>query len=323
MSQLTRLTDGEAEKRLAARAQSDLYMFITISREVLLAMGCTGSRMEESTPIDFDAVLGDVLGAAQRTFSTFCLPPDVFAAYLRARLPPDLPPPIALRRIHTSDLYLACACAHRHADAIAVFEERCLGQLDRALGRLGIDRDVVAEIKQDIRYRVLVGDGDHAEIVDFSGRGDLRGWVLVMATRQALRRQGRAHREQVTEDDELWQYLASTEPPTFDHVKDVYRREFKRAFETALRALPHREKTLLRQHYLDGATLDELAVQHRVHRATAARALGRARDMVLASTRDRLMSELHVPSKELDSILKMIWSRIEISLRALRRGRGR
>lgn len=290
---------------------------------VLLVTGCTGSRIEESTPIDFDAVLGDVLGAAQRTYPTFCLPPDVFVAYLRERLPSDLPPQIALRQMHTSDLYLACACAHGDPDAIAVLDERCLGQLDRALSRIGIDRDMVAEIKQEIRYRVLVGDGEHAEIVDFSGRGDLRGWVRVMATRQALRRQSRARREQATEDDELWQHLVSAEPPMFDHVKELYRREFKRAFETALRALPHREKTLLRQHYLDGATLDELALLYRVHRSTAARILGRAREMVLASTRDRLMSELDVPSQELDSILQMIWSRIEFSLRALRRGRGR
>ena len=276
--------------------------------------------MEESTPSDFDAVLGDVLGAAQRTFPTFCLPIDVFVAYLRERLPPDLPPPIALRRMHTSDLYLACACAHGDPNAIAVLDERCLGQLDRALSKIGIDRDTVAEVKQDIRYRMLVGDGGRAEIIDFAGRGDLRGWVRVMATRQALRRQGRARREQVTEDNELWQHLVATEPRIFDHAKERYRREFKRAFETALRALPHREKTMLRQHYLDGATLDELALLYRVHRATVTRILGRAREMVLASTRDRLMSELEVPSQELDSILRMIWSRIEFSLRALRRG---
>jgi RNA polymerase sigma-70 factor (ECF subfamily) len=279
--------------------------------------------VEASRSIDLDAVLGDILGAAQRTFPTFCLPPDVFVAYLHERLPQGLPPSDALRRMHTSDLYLACACAHCHADAFAVFEERCLGQLDRALGKIGIDRDMVAEVKQEIRRRVLVGDGDRAEIVDFSGRGDLRGWVRVMATRQALRRQCRARREQVMEDDELWQHLVAAEPPMFADVKERYRREFKHAFETALRALPHREKTLLRQHYLDGATLDELAVLYRVHRATAARFLGRAREMVLASTRERLMSELDVPSQELDSILRMIWSRIEVSLRALRRGRRR
>ncbi len=287
-----------------------------------MATDYIGSRIEESTPIDFESVLGDVLGAAQRTFPTFCLPPDVFVAYLRERLPPDLPPPIALRRMHTSDLYLACACAHGHDDAIAVLEERCLGQIDRALSKIGIDRDVIAEVKQEIRYRVLVGGG-HAEIVDFSGRGDLRRWIRVMATRQALRRQGRARREVATEDDELWQHLASFEPPELDQMKEFYRQEFKRAFEIALRALPRRERTLLRQHYLDGATLDELARLYRVHRATVARMLGRARELVLAATRNHLVSQLEVPSQDIDSILRTIWSRIEISLSALRRGRRR
>src|SRR5689334_10151463 len=246
-------------------------MLIAISREVLLAMGSIGSRIEESTPIDFDAALGNVLAAAQRSFPTFCLSPDVFVAYLRERLPPDLPPPIALRRMHTSDLYLACACAHGDPNAIAVLDERYLGQLDRALRRIGIDRDTAADVKQEIRYRVLVGDGGHAEIVDFAGRGDLRGWVRVMATRRALQRQSRARREQATEDDELWQHLVAVEPDMFEHAKELYRREFKLAFETALRALPHREKTVLRQHYLDGATLDELALLYRVHRATVTR----------------------------------------------------
>jgi RNA polymerase sigma-70 factor (ECF subfamily) len=288
-----------------------------------LATGCFGSGVEESSLNDFDTVLRDVIGAAQRTCPTFRLPPDVFVAYLRERLPPDLPPPIALRRMHTSDLYLACACAHGDPGAIAAFDEHCLGRLDRALRRIGIDRDTIAEVKQEIRYSLLVGDGGHAEIIDFSGRGDLRGWVRVMATRKAMRRQCRARRELATEDDELWQRLVSPEPPELAHRKEFYRGEFKRAFEIALRALPHREQTLLRQHYLDGATLDELAVLYHVHRSTIARLLGRARELVVAATRDRLMSQLEVPSQEIDSILRMIWSRIEISLRALRRGRRR
>jgi RNA polymerase sigma-70 factor (ECF subfamily) len=272
---------------------------------------------------DFDTVLRDVIGAAQRACPTFHLSRDVFITYLRERLPLDLPPPLALRRMHTSDLYLACACAHGDPGAIVAFDEHCLGQLDRALSRLGIDRDIIAEVKQEIRYRVLVGGGRRAEIVDFSGRGTLRSWVRVMATRQALRRQGCARREPATEHDELCQRLVVSDPPALDHMKEFYRHEFKSAFEAALRALPHREQTLLRQHYLDGSTLDELARLYQVHRATVARLLSRAREMVLAATRDHLMSQLEVPSPEIDSILRMIRSRIEISLRALRRGRRR
>jgi RNA polymerase sigma-70 factor (ECF subfamily) len=274
------------------------------------------------TADDFDATLRDIVGDAQRTCPTVRVPSDVFAAYLRDRLPADLPPSIALRRMHALDLYLACACAHGDPDAIAIFEQRCLGQLDGALSKMGIARDMIAEVKQEIRCRVLVGEGGRAEIVDFGGRGDLRGWVRVMATRQALRHQGHARREQAIEDDELWQQMA---PETFDldHRKGVYRREFKQAFESALHALPPREQTLLRQHYIDGTTLDELAILYRVHRSTAARLLARARALVLEATRDRLMSQLDLPPQDLDSILRMIWSRIEISLRGLRRARKR
>ena len=287
-----------------------------------MSTSCVVSGVEESIPNDFDTVLRDVIETARCTCPTFHLSPDIFIAYLIERLPLDFPPPVALRRMHTSDLYLACACARGDPGAIAAFDERCLGQLDRSLSKIGIDRDTIAEVKQEIRCRVLVGDDGHAEILNFSGRGELRGWVRVMATRRALRRQGRA-RELAAVDNELRQHLVSSEQPEVDCSKEVYRHKFKHAFEAALQALPHRERTLLRQHYVDGATLDELAVLYRVHRATIARLLSRAREMVLAATRDQMMSQLEVPSQELDSILRMIRSRIEISLRALRRGRRR
>jgi RNA polymerase sigma-70 factor (ECF subfamily) len=275
----------------------------------------------DSPAEDLDAILHVIISAAQRTCPTFHVPPDVFVAYLRERLPVDIPQPLALPRMHTSDLYLACACAHGDPQAIAAFDERCLKHLDRVLGKMGLAIDAIVEVKHEVRFRVLVGDRGRAEIVDFSGRGDLRGWVSVIATRQALQRQFRARREVSMDDDELMQRIVAPDDPELNYVKRIYREEFKRAFEGALRALPEREQTLLRQHYVDGLTLDELASLYRVHRATAARLLARARVLVLEATRERLMSRLGVSSNDLDSILRMIWSRIEISLRGLRRGR--
>jgi len=286
-----------------------------------LPIACTVSEGAESTSDEFDAALRDIIAVAQRACPTFVVPVDVFAAYVRERLATDVPPEVALRRMHALDLYLACACAHGNAEAIAAFDKRCLGPLDRALRRMGIDPDVIAEVKQTIRSRVLVGEGGRAEIVDFYGRGDLRGWVRVMAARHAFRMNSRARREVAIENDELLQRMVAPENPEIDYAKGLYRQQFKRAFEAALQALPDREQTLLRQHYIDGSTLDELATLYRVHRSTAARLLSRARTMVLEATRDQLISELQVPSQDLDSILRMIWSQIEITLRGLRRGR--
>ena len=262
----------------------------------------------------------DVISAAQDAYPTVCLPSEVFLAYLGDRLPSEVPLPLAIRQTHTADLYLACACARRDVRALAAFDDRCLRPLDRVLLGMGIADDVIAEVKQEIRNRVLIGDGKPPKIVEFEGRGDLRSWVRVIAVRWALQRQSRARREQPADDDRLLHDIVGSSNPELDHAKGLYRREFKRAFEEALRELPARELVLLRQHHVDGSTIDELAALYRVHRATAARMLVRARMFVLEATRARMMAQLRVQPDELDSILRMIRSNLDVSLGiALRR----
>jgi RNA polymerase sigma-70 factor (ECF subfamily) len=256
----------------------------------------------------------DIVRGAQDAWPTVDLPFDAYVAYLRERLPTNLPAPHALRKMHTADLYLACACARGDAHALAAFDDRCLRQLDGVLSKMRIPAEVIAEVKQDIRSRVLVGDGTPPKIVEFEGRGDLRSWVRIMAVRRALQHQSRARREVTMEDDCLLQGLVGTGDPEQDYAKGLYRRAFKHAFEGALKSLPSREITLLRQHYVDGLTIDELGALYRVHRATAARQLGAARTLLHETTRSRMMSRLRVEPQELDSIMRMIRSRIEISV---------
>jgi len=78
---------------------------------------------------------------------------------------------------------------------------------------------------------------------------------------------------------------------------------------------------MLRQHVLDGLTIDQLSALYRIHRATAARTLERARRTILAATRDHMQAELDVSSTELSSILRAIRSGLEVTLRELRRRR--
>jgi RNA polymerase sigma-70 factor (ECF subfamily) len=271
---------------------------------------------------DLDALLPELVEMAARAWPAFRVPPEAFFAYLRERLPADVPAPVAVREMHTTDLYLACACSRGEPEAVAAFEEHCLRPLDRVLGKMRIGADASADVKQDVRVRVLVGNGRPPAIADFTGRGDLRGWVRVIAVRHALRRVSRARRDTPCDDDELLQIILPGDPG-LDGAKQAYRQEFKQAFESALRALPDRERTLLRQHHVDGLTIDELGALYRVHRATAARLLARARMFVVEETRARMMSRLQVPSQDLDSILRMIQSQIDISLRGLQRGRRR
>jgi RNA polymerase sigma-70 factor, ECF subfamily len=272
---------------------------------------------------EHDSLLLDIVDAARQTYSTIELPSEVFVAYLGDRLPIDVQLAVALRQTHTADLYLACACARRDVGALALFDDRCVKRLDRVLGKLGINADLCAEIKQDIRERVLVGSRGPAEIVHFTGRGDLRGWVHVMAVRQAVRRQRRAIRERPLDEGETLEQATVSPNPESDYLKRVYGKEFKAAFDGALRDLPDRERLLLRQHYVDALTIDELAALYQVHRSTAARLVERARLRVLEATHARMLSRLNVQPHDLESIIRMIRSQLEISLRALRRRRAR
>lgn len=102
----------------------------------------------------------------------------------------------------------------------------------------------------------------------------------------------------------------------------MYRDEFKRAFHAAVEALDDRERLLLRQHALDGLSIDQLAALHGVHRATAARQVQAARQSVLAATQRELIRRLRLARGELASVMRLIASRLDVTLPlALRRSR--
>jgi hypothetical protein len=63
-----------------------------------------------------------------------------------------------------------------------------------------------------------------------------------------------------------------------------------------------RARNLLRQHVLDGLTIDELARLYRAHRATCARWLADARSELALHTRRHLVTA-SLPGDEVDSVL--------------------
>jgi RNA polymerase sigma-70 factor, ECF subfamily len=265
--------------------------------------------------------LDDVLRAARAAWPTVDLSSEQFTAHVARYVPAGEPLETALRHMRTDDLYLACACALGNNKAILVFEQHCLNGIQNAISRYCDSADQVAEVKQRVRERALVGDAGPPQIDRFSGRGDLRGWVRVIAVREAIDMLRRSRRETPVDDDTLLHAFVTPGDPELEHVKARYLEEFKHAFSHALRGLSARDQMLLRQHVIDGLTIDQLAAFYRVHRATAARNLQRARRAVLQATRERLASRLEVKPRELDSILRLIRSRLEVTLRWLVRRR--
>lgn len=246
--------------------------------------------------------MSDLLAAAQAAWPGIVVPPEVFRAYLRERNISDPE--------RAADLYIACACSRGDARAIAALEARHFGEIDRTLIRRRLPAASIAEVKQILREKLFVTRPPR--ILDYAGRGDLGAWLRVTAVRQALKILRSEHRERPASDERLLDGPALGDDPELALMKGASSAAFAQAFQQALAALAPREQNLLRQHFLDGLTLDELATLHRVHRATCARWLAQARESVVAATRERLGAQ---STGEYESILRLVRSRFEVSVR--------
>jgi RNA polymerase sigma-70 factor (ECF subfamily) len=240
---------------------------------------------------------------------------DRFARAVAARLDPQ-DPSCSLDAMLTDDLYLACGCAAGDAAALAAFERHCGPAISRAFATVGVSPDERADLGQVLRQRLLVAQAGRAapRIASYEARGSLPAWVRVVAAREAQRMLPRARHDVATEDEELVQRIAGNDTPEIGYLKRVYRDEFKRAFQVAIEGLDDRDRLVLRQHALDGLTIDQLAVLHGVHRATAARWVQSSRDAVLAGTRRALSRKLRLTRSELASVMRLIHSWLDVSL---------
>ena len=98
--------------------------------------------------------------------------------------------------------------------------------------------------------------------------------------------------------------------PELQHMKELYRAEFKKAFAEGLAELPLEARTYLRQYYLDGLGLVQLAKLYGSSAPTVCRRLQSARGELLTATRTRLAERLKVSETELESIMRLIESRL-------------
>ncbi|HVK72228.1 MAG TPA: sigma-70 family RNA polymerase sigma factor [Kofleriaceae bacterium] len=214
------------------------------------------------------------------------------------------------------ELALALACARGEPAALAAFDRAYLAAVPAGLAHMKLDPALVADLVQDVRTKLLVAaPGARPRILDYAGHGTLRGLTQVMAARAALDHLRARHRHQP--DDDIAALAAAGDDPELAFLKATYRDAFKAAFTAAAADLDARDRNLLRLHHLDGVTLEQLAAMYAVHRATAVRWLADVRKRLLAGTRAHLRTSLSVSADELDSIMALIGSRLDASVRRL------
>jgi RNA polymerase sigma-70 factor (ECF subfamily) len=271
-------------------------------------------RAEASRRADLTALCAGLVADARAAHPGIGLEEGRFLGHVAARLPPDRPLDQALAAVRPSDLYLAAACALGIPAALAAFDRGCLAPLAGALARLappGTDGDDLAQL---VRARLLAPDAQgRRRITEYAGVGSLRRWVRTAAVRLALNA-GRGAREVPTDDRELAARLHDDRDGELSFLKARYRPAFAAALREGLAALAPSDQLLLRQRYVDGLSLEELGALEGVHRATAMRRLERARAALMTDIRARLEARLKLSGRELESLLRLVASRLEVTL---------
>lgn len=239
---------------------------------------------------------------AIQAWPQFSVERDAFAHHVRAS-------GVDPAELAIADFYLAFACARGDVAAIAAFERTLLTEVAAYIARMDSDPQLADDVRQLLRERLLVGPAP--KIATYSGRGPLGAWLRTVAVRAASELV-RARKPYAPLDEAR---PAGQPDPELDYLKTRYATEVGEAFAAVLAALPQKERNILRLHFFDGMTIEAIAGMYAVHRMTVSRWIATWREEIFAATQRLLRERLKVSPEELESLLALVQSRIDISIR--------
>lgn len=258
-----------------------------------------------------EAELALVAKAAAAAWPTVTIGAALFLEHLRARLE-ETDTELTLQKIHASDLYLACACLHGDEQAWRELDREHLARVPQFVGRIDPSPAFHDEVRQRLGEKLLRDGDGPAKLALYTGRGPFGAWLRVAAIREAqsLKRRGKK-----TVDHNDIALAATDHDPEMQLLKQRFAAEFSDAFKAVLVTLSADERNVLRLHYLDGLTIEEVGKVYRVSRATAARWIASARDTIIERTQAALGDRLGDSAPRAQSLLAFVKSQLDLSLR--------
>ena len=234
-----------------------------------------------------------------------------FGSHLATVVAKDSSPVAALRRLNGPDLYLAFAALRGRDWAVRSLRDEPLAIAIAAVRRRYRDDSLLEECKQRVLETILVGD--NAALRRYAGQASLSWWLRVIALRTA----SRLSRDRGPVAESLGDRVADGDDELLSALKSNYRALFRRSFADAAAGLSIHDRLLLKQHALDGVTIDEIAAARDVHRATAARWLAKIRQRLREDTCQRMAAELGLESAEAEEIIELVQSHLDASISRL------
>lgn len=260
-----------------------------------------------------EAVLGALIARGRAARPKIAITDETFVDHL-ATCAKEAKDAAALEALHVEDLFLACGVCQHDRVALAAFEDELMAQVPTFVLRIRAPSDVVDEVKQKLRERLVMGAGDKPpKLLEYSGKGALGGWLRVTAVRTTLNHL----RDAGKPTKELGEELALAGDPELAYVKERASDLFTDAFRRVLDGLDVNERTVLRLHYIDGLTMDQLAHLYKTPRSTIARRVAAARQEILHATEALLRDERRLSPSSIASVIRQARSQLQVTITRL------
>lgn len=213
-----------------------------------------------------------------------------------------------------ADLYIAVACVDGDAKAIEAVRAMLASGVEFAASKTRASKDQIADVTAHLSRILFVDEPERpAALRTYSARGDIHGYLRVIARRELIRVVNLGRRE-VEIDDDLIDGIVPPSDPEISLLRARFHGDVHAAMRTAVGALDDRDRALLRYAFVDGLNVDEIGKLYDVHRATAARWVAAARERLGTKIREQLAAQLKIDVAEVDSIVRLVQSRIDVSL---------
>ncbi|WP_228559458.1 MULTISPECIES: transcriptional regulator [Myxococcus] len=257
--------------------------------------------------------------ALREAASLQCAAPEplVFARHLGARLSEAEDPVVALERLHARDLALALACAQGTPGAADLFEAQVLRKLHGSLARLHSSPTFVDEVLQALRGNLLMPRPDSPpRLLGYAGVGSLLHWVNISAVRLALRMR-KAQGQEARVDAEMLAADPAQGGLELGLVREEARSHVRAAFVQAVASLDDEDRELLRLHFVEHLSLARMGELYGVHKSTLSRRLSGVKALLETRTHEGLTERLSLSQEELDSMMRAVHGRLDVSLSGL------
>ena len=247
--------------------------------------------------------------SGKKAWPELALSLDLFGGYLTQRILS----PTEAEEDSVQDLYLACACAHDIPGALPSFRARYFASVLSAAKSFDASPAFAEEVYQRLSETLFVGGGqDQGKIARYSGRGPLAGFITTSAKRIALR-YAASFKPFQGEAQLVKQFSQFTEQETA-LMKVRYRETFNSALSIALRRLPERERLVLRMNLVERVSTTRIARLYKVSQPTVSRWIQRTSRHIFTTVKDLVCDELAIDTREMESLLLLVRSQIEITL---------